>query len=128
LLGSQDHHDVSWLGFEAADLEALIDLGEVRQVRKIGLDCLQNQASWIFLPRHVEFAVSSDGETWSQEKRKTVDLVRDPALAVRRLEVEMETASVRYIRVRAQNLGECPSWHAGAGGMAWLFVDEIIVS
>jgi hypothetical protein len=128
LLGSRDHHDVSWLGFEATDLEAVVDLGGVKQVRKIGLDCLRAQGSWIFLPRHVDFAVSNDGKAWEQEKRVALDLAEEPAVAVRRVEVELSPAEVRFIRVRAKNVGKCPSWHAGAGGMAWLFVDEIVVS
>jgi hypothetical protein len=33
----------------------------------------------------------------------------------------------RYVMVVARNIGTCPSWHAGAGHAAWLFVDEIIV-
>jgi hypothetical protein len=33
----------------------------------------------------------------------------------------------RYVRVRAKNVGVCPAWHPGAGGKAWIFVDEIIV-
>jgi hypothetical protein len=35
--------------------------------------------------------------------------------------------NARYIRVKAKNVGVCPEWHHGAGGKAWLFVDEIIV-
>ena len=34
----------------------------------------------------------------------------------------------RYIRIRAHNYGKIPSWHAGAGGDAWIFVDEIIIN
>jgi hypothetical protein len=34
---------------------------------------------------------------------------------------------VRYIKVRAKNIGACPDWHPGSGGKAWLFVDEIMV-
>jgi hypothetical protein len=33
----------------------------------------------------------------------------------------------RFVRVHAYNIGTCPAWHPGAGGWAWVFVDEIIV-
>jgi hypothetical protein len=33
----------------------------------------------------------------------------------------------RYVRVHAYNLGKVPSWHPGAGGDAWIFVDEIFI-
>jgi hypothetical protein len=33
----------------------------------------------------------------------------------------------RYVRVRAHNFGKIPSWHLGAGGDPWIFVDEIFI-
>jgi hypothetical protein len=33
----------------------------------------------------------------------------------------------RYVRVRAFNIGKIPSWHPGAGGDPWIFVDEILI-
>jgi len=34
----------------------------------------------------------------------------------------------RYIRVHAYNLGKIPVWHPGAGGDAFIFVDEILIN
>ncbi|HOI86312.1 MAG TPA: hypothetical protein PLV51_00475 [Lentimicrobium sp.] len=36
-------------------------------------------------------------------------------------------ASARYIKVRAKTFGTIPPWHLGAGGQAYIFVDEIMV-
>jgi hypothetical protein len=33
----------------------------------------------------------------------------------------------RYLKIFAKNIGVCPAWHPGAGGRAWIFVDEVIV-
>jgi arylsulfatase len=126
-LGSRDHHDGRWLGFEADDLEAVIDLGKARKVSRIGLDCLRAQISWIFLPQSVEFAVSEDGNDWETVHQAPVVLEPDPRTATLRIEAEVHAGPVRYLRVRARNLGQCPEWHPGAGGKAWLFVDEIVV-
>jgi len=126
-LGSGDFHDGNWLGFEAEDLDAIIDLGEPREISRIALDCLRSQVSWIFLPPVVEFAVSADGEAWTTVGREELTTEIDPQPAVRRIEVETQQQSVQFVRVRARNLMECPEWHVGAGGKAWLFVDEIIV-
>ena len=35
--------------------------------------------------------------------------------------------SMRYIRIKAKNYGTLPKWHQGAGGEAFIFVDEISV-
>ena len=130
-LGTRDHHDERWLGFSGDDLEAVVDLGASRSIHRIGLDCLQNQVAWIFFPRWVEFAVSADGQRWETVGRVEVELEVDQATASRMVEAEvnseMQSTPVRYVRVRARNLGTVPDWHPGAGGEAWLFVDEIVV-
>ena len=33
----------------------------------------------------------------------------------------------RYVRLAAHGIGACPPGHTGAGGKAWLFIDEIVV-
>jgi hypothetical protein len=33
----------------------------------------------------------------------------------------------QYVKVRAKNFGKLPDWHMGAGGEAFIFVDEITV-
>jgi len=126
-LGSRDFHDQHWLGFEEDDLEAVIDLGELRDVRRIGLDCLRNQVSWIFFPQAIEFAVSVDGSDWQIVHHERLATEMRSESGIRRFSADVEPAAVRYIRVRARNLGQCPDWHVGAGGKAWLFVDEIVV-
>jgi arylsulfatase len=126
-LGSRDHRDERWLGFEGDDLEAVVDLGAARSVRRIGLDCLRAQISWIFLPQSVEFAVSADGDDWETVHQAPVVLEMNPRTGTQTVAAEVHAGPVRYLRVRARNLGKCPEWHPGAGGKAWLFVDEIIV-
>jgi len=41
--------------------------------------------------------------------------------------LEVGKVEGRYVRLTARNIGRCPSWHPGAGGKAWIFVDEILV-
>ncbi|NIN72221.1 MAG: sulfatase-like hydrolase/transferase [Gemmatimonadetes bacterium] len=126
-LGSRDHHDERWLGFEGEDLEAVIDLGRPANVSRIGLEPLRAQISWIFLPQWVEFAVSADGDEWETVYEAPVVLEVNPRTGTQRIAAEVVAGPVRYVRVRARNLGQPPEWHAGAGGKAWLFVDEIVV-
>jgi len=126
-LGSRDFHDQHWLGFEEDDLDAVVDLGELRDVRRIGLDCLRNQVSWIFFPQTIEFAVSVDGSDWRIVHQDRLTTVILPESGTHRFSADLETAAIRFVRVRARNLGLCPDWHVGAGGKAWLFVDEIVI-
>ncbi len=34
----------------------------------------------------------------------------------------------RYVRVYAEGIRQCPQWHPGDGGPAWVFIDEIRVN
>ncbi len=128
LHGKPDDFHHHWLGFEQDDLEVVLDLGQHRQMKEITLSCLHNTGSWIFLPKEVEFAVSADGETWQvvgTEGNRISPLFNQTI--VKNFTAEFEATGARYVRVRAQNVGTCPPWHAGAGGKAWLFVDEVTV-
>lgn len=125
--GSFDHTDGKWQGFEGEDLEALIDLGSFERIKKITCSFLQHQVSWIFLPETVEVGVSRDGDHFETIGRFREKTEADARTIVKEYPAEFEVSSVRYVRVRAKNIGVCPGWHAGAGGKAWLFVDEIIV-
>jgi len=125
-LGSRDFHDHQWLGFEGTDLEAVIDLGSVKTVNKVSSSFLRNQLSWIFLPEWVEVSVSTEGSIYTKMKKVTLSQKQEPDTIVKSVGIEVEK-NVRYIKVHARNRGQCPDWHSGAGGKAWLFCDEILV-
>jgi hypothetical protein len=36
-------------------------------------------------------------------------------------------AGVRFIRFRVEGAKRLPDWHASAGGLSWVFVDEIVI-
>jgi hexosaminidase len=128
LLGSRNSDDGRWQGFEGVDLDAVIDLGAPRSLRRIAVRCLQNINSWIFLPASVEFAVSSDGRTFETMAEVKNDV--SPRLAetvIKEFDAAFGARQARYVRVRAKTIGAVPDWHYGAGGKSWLFADEIVV-
>ena len=128
LLGSRNHADGRWLGFEGADFDAVIDLGTGRTVRKFEVRCLQNINAWIFLPSSVEYAVSMDGRDFETVATVVNDI--SPQLAdivVKEFSAGIAPRRARFVRVRARSLGAVPDWHFGKGGKAWLFADEVVV-
>jgi hypothetical protein len=36
-------------------------------------------------------------------------------------------SGVRYVRFRVEGTKRLPAWHTSAGGLSWVFVDEIVV-
>jgi hypothetical protein len=51
-----------WLGFEGADLEAVVSLGAPSETRAVAVRCLQATSVGIYLPVKVEVALSQDGK------------------------------------------------------------------
>ena len=117
-----------WQGYQGKDFVAVLDLGAVQNVSKVGAGFLQDVGSWIWMPSRVEIELSVDGRTFGptfsvanetpekQEGVVTKDFVKT-----------ISPQKARYVRIRAVNFGKIPAWHAGSGGDAWIFVDEIFV-
>jgi len=126
--GSGAFNDGQWQGFEGTDMDVMIDLGSEMEVTLISTRFLANVGSWIFLPDKVEFSASADGASFTPPQA-IITGVRPEEQGSRTEEYfgSFPPVTARYIRVFARGLGTCPPWHAGAGGKAWLFCDEIIV-
>lgn len=127
LEGGQDYRSGFWQGFQRQDLEFVVDLGAEKNVKYLALNCIQDAGSWIWFPRDVTFEISSDNKifkTAGKAKNQTEDNTKEAI--TQRLAVKINSKT-RYIKVKATNIGKCPSWHPGAGGDAWIFADELIV-
>jgi hypothetical protein len=122
-------HTLNWLGFEATDLDAIIDLGEVKEIRKVRADFLHSVAYWIFRPDEVVFSASSTEEEFEPFAiLKSETPLLEKGIAIETFEQALPPLEARYIRIQARNIKACPDWHIGAGGKAWIFVDEIIIN
>jgi hexosaminidase len=126
--GSLDDKDGAWLGVEGGDLEAVIDLGSVREIGRVTARFLEHPAAWIFPPTNVEVAVSADGEGWTPAASWHWPAADDfTVLRSREADLRFALLPARYVRLAARGIGVCPPDHVGAGGKAWLFTDEIVV-
>lgn len=126
--GSIDFRDGAWQGFEGRDLDAVIDLEDIRPIRSIKVGFYEDQASWIFLPLFVEVGISDDGRDFRTKKIiECTDRSQGHVAGTNDFSATLRGVEARYVRVRAKSMGECPAWHVGAGGKAWIFVDEIMI-
>ncbi len=124
-----DFRTGSWQGYEGVDMEAIVDLGKEQTINRLSLGCLRDQNSWIFLPKTVTFFTSNNGRDF--EELKTIKTAAIPIEMIEGSEIKEYMAekevSARYVKVVAKNRGTVPYWHKGAGGKAWVFMDEIMV-
>lgn len=128
--GGQEFRTGDWQGFNAQDLIAEVSFAEARKLTEIGLSCIQDMKSWIFLPQSVSFEYSTDGTNFKSGGVAVLtptDLVNKPNTTYSYMIPLTITEPIKKIRVKAKNYGKCPDWHLGAGNPTWLFADEIII-
>jgi hypothetical protein len=129
LRGTTNWSGGGWQGYQGKDFVAVIDLGNVQTVSKIGAGFLQDMGSWIWMPASVHFNFSTDGTFYGPVVTIVNDLPdREGRTVMKDFVKTIPPQNARYIRIRAVNFGKIPSWHPGSGGDAWIFVDEIIVN
>ncbi len=125
--GGHDY-DYNWLGFSGKNLEVIIDLEEVREVKRIESAYFQ-YGYWLRLfPKYVEYSVSLDGKNFILAGNIKNTLPIDQYGGQQRdFIAEFEPQNARYIKVKAYTIGNTPDWHPGAGRPANMLVDEIVV-
>jgi len=126
--GGGDFRLGAWQGFYGVDLDATLDLGEARPIRRVRVGFLQDENSWIFMPKSLRVEGSLDGQTWALlgERPNDVD-PKAPGSVLREWAVEAGGAAFRHVRVIAIAPGLCPPWHKGHDNLSFLFADEIVV-
>ena len=117
-----------WQGYQGKPFEAVIDLGRPTVVKVIGASFLQVVDPWIWFPDRIRFEASEDGVKYTEIKDFRPNYpTKDTKPTVKEFLFDIDPITARYIRVRADNFGKIPSWHLGAGGDPWIFVDEVII-
>ncbi|MFZ4619961.1 MAG: GH92 family glycosyl hydrolase [Bacteroidota bacterium] len=127
IFGIEDFRVGHWQGYEQNDLDAVIDLGSIKQISSVTARFLQDNNAWIFFPQTIEYSISTDGITYETIFSGTTGVAPQQEGAMIKAVSRNITKPTRFIRVRAANIGLCPSWHKGSGNKAWLFADEIVI-
>lgn len=127
LRGSVNWRLGGWQGYQAQDFEAIVDLQAVKTISEVSVGFLEDIRSWIWYPTKLVVEVSTDGEKFMRFGEYT-NQRPDNDYTVKAEDFTVKgTAAARFVRVRAANYGVLPEWHLGAGGDAFIFVDEILV-
>lgn len=125
---SPDFRVGGWLGFEKVNLEAIIDLRQVKSIITFGAGFLQDINAWVFMPSKIEFFVSENGTDYKLAASILNDVPQNKeGTILKTFQTETSSLKARFVKVVATNIGNCPPGHKGDGGPAWMFADEIIV-
>ncbi len=129
LKGSANFRTGYWQGYQGKTVEAIVDLGQIEKVNQISVGTLQDIKSWIWHPKSVRISVSANPSTFKEVATIENDFPADTYGA--HLKSFTKTmnwpVNIRYVKVELEYPGDCPDWHLGAGGQAWIFVDEITI-
>lgn len=120
-------NDGHWAGLEGDDLDVVVDLEGPRNISRVSVGFLEDQGSWIFFPREVQFLASTDGRKYFLLHSVQQELKQNNLKQIQDYKVKFSPRPVRFVRIKAKNIGRCPKWHSGYGGKSWLFADEILV-
>ena len=125
--GGADFRTGGWQGYHGTDIEAVVDLGNVKWIKEVSMGFLQDIKSWIFYPTEVEYYISEDGLRYVHIGT-VVNEKEFQDYTVSRQEIGIDVGvSGRYVKVIAKSIKRCPAWHEASGEPAWLFSDEISI-
>ena len=111
--------DKEWLGFRNDTLQCTYDLGATNAINAISIRFTNNRYQKIYAPR--ELWVSFDHA--SSEKIE----IQDSEEKIVNFTTLFENKKAQYVTITIPNYGIIEEGKRGAGKLAWLFLDEIII-
>ena len=129
IYGTENWRKGEWQGYQSQDFEAVIDLQTEKNVSNFSATFLQDSGSWILMPTKVDYFVSNDNVNFTLVG--SVNNSISPKYSVNKIEnfeyKSPQELKAKYVKVKAYNFGKLPDWHLGAGGDAFIFIDEITI-
>lgn len=126
LTGTKDF-SLNWLFIYGNDLVATIDMGEVKSIRNIQMNFLQDARHNIFLPVTITVETSEDGSNFQPAGQQSPKPVEEENFAAYIETFKLAaTAKARYVRVSAQCLPVMPAWR-GSEKKPAICCDEVFI-
>jgi predicted alpha-1,2-mannosidase len=120
-----------WQGYQGQDIEVIMEFAEPRAIKKLAANFLEDQNSWIFYPKEVEFYVSQDSLSWTLvDQIQTNKSDHAEQTTISKFETTystMQKQEYKYAKLVAKNFGPMPQWHEGRGNPTFIFIDEFEV-
>ncbi|MCJ8155487.1 GH92 family glycosyl hydrolase [Chryseobacterium sp. SSA4.19] len=116
-----------WQGYQGQTFEAVIDMKSPQQFTQLSSTYLQDSRAWILMPKKVEYYVSNGKDYILLKTVENTINPKDETVQIKEFAAEVLPTQARYVKVKAYHFGKLPDWHQGAGGEAYIFIDEISV-
>ena len=125
---SNQFSDKGWLGWEGKDVTLVLDMGKVIPITTVSIGSLQDNLSYIFLPKGIKVSTSENGKTYDQVASKTMQTNKGlEDIQVKNYISTFDSVNAQYVKVQISSQIKNPDWHPAPGAPSWLFLDEVIV-
>lgn len=115
-----------WLGWQGADMEAMIDMGNPDTLSEVSLHVLDLHRNRCYAPSAVEIFGSSDGILFSSLGKTSIFRPEVENMGI--MSISFPPVLYRYVKILAKNYGTIPEGQPGAGNPARLLTDEIQIN
>lgn len=133
-MGSFDHRNGQWLGWNDPAVKGTITFTSPKKMSEVIFNFLVTPGPWIFPPKAIRLS-------WYDHKGKKESLVEVPVQRFDKYEQNLSmdlriryharfkwsAKKVKMVTFEIVNYGLLPDWHPGAGSKAWIFMDELII-
>ncbi len=127
--GKTNNFERYWLGFSGNDFSVTVETVKPIHLEKVSVGFGHVPETWVFLPSQMTVETSSDNINFSAPKQAVIPFDPKNEKAEKPLPVDLSVdinqENVRFVRIKATNIGMLPPWHPVKGLKAWLMVDEI---
>lgn len=126
--GNDSYATGAWLGFVGGDVEAIIDLGQETEIKRVATNAIVDMSAWIMGSTGLVVSVSDDNKEFREVASKDIPAETNiDKKGVENYEITFDPVKARYVKVVIKRSPALPKGHAGEGKAAYMFIDEIEV-
>ena len=126
--GNDSYATGAWLGFVGGDVEAIIDLGQETEIKRVATSAVVDMSVWIMGSTGLVVSVSDDNKEFREVASKDIPAETNiDKKGVENYEITFDPVKARYVKVVIKRSPALPKGHAGEGKAAYMFIDEIEV-
>ncbi|MBD9091625.1 MAG: beta-N-acetylhexosaminidase [Bacteroides oleiciplenus] len=126
--GNDSYATGAWLGFVGGNVEAIIDLGQETEIKRVATSAVVDMSAWIMGSTGLVVSVSDDNKEFREVASKDIPAETNiDKKGVENYEITFDPVKARYVKVVIKRSPALPKGHAGEGKAAYMFIDEIEV-
>lgn len=126
IVGSLPWRGNEWTGFDTSSIELIVDLKKVVTISSFLINFLEDQGSWIYLPKTVEILYSKNKRKWKSLPPQNVNSGMNEKNS-NFLHKQNVDKKARYVKVCIKADEKIALDNPGAGHVPWTFIDELIL-